>query len=145
MRTNIGAVIKRLREASRFTQDQFGMRVGTDKGNISRIESGKQEPEIARLEAIATTLGTTLSAIFAEAEGDKVAVPALTPSEAALLDDFQMLLLDDQVRLLAEVARLASAGRQYQARFGASTADDARVRRTFPRAPISKPRTPSKK
>jgi len=65
---SIGHVIRRRRNAKKFTLEQFAAMIESDAGNLSRIERGKQNYTPAMLSAIAAALGTTVSELAAEAE-----------------------------------------------------------------------------
>jgi len=65
---NIGHVIRRRRNAKKFTLEQFAAMIDSDAGNLSRVERGLQNYTPAMLTAIADALGTTVSDLAAEAE-----------------------------------------------------------------------------
>jgi DNA-binding XRE family transcriptional regulator len=52
----VGATIRKLREAKGFTQDQLASAVGMMRNNISRIEAAKHRPTLETLERIAKAL-----------------------------------------------------------------------------------------
>ena len=52
----IGATIRKLREAKGMTQEQLADAVGMMRGNISRIEAAKHRPTLETLERIAKAL-----------------------------------------------------------------------------------------
>ena len=53
---SIGEKIKLYREAQKFSQQEFALKIGISKGHLSRIESGEDKPSGGLLERIATTL-----------------------------------------------------------------------------------------
>ena len=57
---NVGATIRRLREAKGLTQDQLAMAVGMMRSNISRIEAAKHRPTLETMEKIAQALKISL-------------------------------------------------------------------------------------
>jgi SOS-response transcriptional repressor LexA len=62
---SIGDAIKKARIASGLTQQQLGEMVGTDNGNISRLERGRQGASQATFEAVCAALGISLSGVIA--------------------------------------------------------------------------------
>lgn len=52
-----------------MSQQDLADKLGVDKGNVSRYESGKQFPDIDKLEKIASAFNVTVSALFEMAEG----------------------------------------------------------------------------
>ena len=57
---NIGATIRRLREAKGLTQDRLATAVGMIRNNISRIEAAKHRPTLETMEKIAQALKISL-------------------------------------------------------------------------------------
>lgn len=74
---SIGKEIRRRRKALKWTLEDMVERVGSDTGNLSRIETGKQGASEDMLRKIAQALGCTVSDLFAGAEGQSnvAAVP----------------------------------------------------------------------
>ena len=66
---HIGQVIYALRQERHLTQEQLALEVETATSNLSRIEQGKSSPSLALLERMAQALGTSVTAIYAQAEG----------------------------------------------------------------------------
>lgn len=62
-RNVFGRNVKKLRVAQGLTQEALGDRVGTDKGHISRIESGQITPTLPTARAIANALSASLDAL----------------------------------------------------------------------------------
>lgn len=90
--------IREHRTARKLTLEQLADMVGTTKGHLSSIETGKREPSIPMLRAIAQALKVSDTAIFAPS----------SPEDARLLDfmhDFSRLSPDDQ----AAVSRIAKS------------------------------------
>lgn len=104
----IGAEIKRRRKAKPWSQQELADRSGTDAGNISRIERGKQGVLDPLLEAITGALGATLAELrrptTMPAEGGNV-----PPREARLLLARELLdlLPDDAIEPFLKWAREA--------------------------------------
>lgn len=74
--TNLGRVIRRLREFAGWTQEEFGSELGRC-GHKARSgvcvgyrERGKRSMRLEDLEAVASLLGTTPAGLLAAAEGD---------------------------------------------------------------------------
>ena len=66
---HIGQVIYALRQERQLTQEKLALEVETATSNLSRIEQGKSSPSLALLERLAQALGTSVTAIYAKAEG----------------------------------------------------------------------------
>jgi len=62
--TLFGSALKEIRKRNGVTQEQLAAHLGVSKGNISRYESGKQLPELKRIEQIATRLGVEASMLM---------------------------------------------------------------------------------
>ncbi|MBU0593343.1 MAG: helix-turn-helix domain-containing protein [Gammaproteobacteria bacterium] len=63
LKENIGETIRRLREASGMTQADLADKIGTDKGNVSRMEK-KGQGTLERLSDTADALGVRLSELI---------------------------------------------------------------------------------
>ena len=74
---HIGQVIYALRQERQLTQEKLALEVETATSNLSRIEQGKSSPSLALLERLARALNTSVTAIYAEAEGFKIESGAL--------------------------------------------------------------------
>lgn len=75
MQMTIGKVIRTLRKKKGMTIEQLATTVGSDVGNISRLERDKQGYSDALLQKIAAALGVHISRIFIpDVEGDDVFV-----------------------------------------------------------------------
>jgi hypothetical protein len=61
-----------------------------------------------------------------------------TNSEQQLLEDWRLLLEEDQERITAEITKLAAIAKTYRARFGAVTADNDKVTAALSIAPRTK-------
>ena len=70
---HIGQVIYGLRAERNLKQEALALEVNTATSNLSRIEQGKSSPSIALLERLASALNTSVTAIYAEAEGISLA------------------------------------------------------------------------
>ncbi|MGC4935951.1 helix-turn-helix domain-containing protein [Gordonia sp. DT30] len=79
----LGTVIKRLREVHGVTQEQLGRQAGYGAGAgvaISRIEAGATRPSHARLDGIASVLGSSVE----ELEGEATALSDQRTDEEAM-------------------------------------------------------------
>jgi len=64
----LGTVIRRKRQDSGLTIQAVADAIGSDVGNVSRMENNRQRITGSTLEAVAAILGTTPSEIWADAE-----------------------------------------------------------------------------
>lgn len=116
----IGKVIRTLRQEQGLTLEELALRIGSDAGNLSRVERGKQRYTPEMLQAIADALKTQVSVLFICAEQKLAAydvqgkpqVDAPRPSDES---DIVMALrrvlanLDtDKQKLVVEFARMLS-------------------------------------
>jgi len=71
MPTNLGPLVRRLRERHRLTQQELVEYTGLDRSAsyVSSIETGRTSPTLAELEAIARVLRTTAIEMIEEAGG----------------------------------------------------------------------------
>ena len=69
---HIGQVIYALRQERQLTQEKLALEVETATSNLSRIEQGKSSPSLALLERLARALNTSVTAIYAKAEGFRI-------------------------------------------------------------------------
>lgn len=65
---NIGSAIRHTRETLRLKLEMVALEAGFDPGNLSRIETGRQNPSIPRLEAIARAMEVTVADLYALVE-----------------------------------------------------------------------------
>jgi DNA-binding XRE family transcriptional regulator len=63
----VGATIRKLREAKGITQSQLASAVGMMRNNISRIESAKHRPTLETLERIAKALKVSVAELIVPA------------------------------------------------------------------------------
>ena len=80
---HIGQVIRSLREQKEWSQEKLALEAGMGTSHVSRIERGERRLPTNRLDTLASALGTTPAAMYAELEG----LPP--PSVAIDLDDNQ--------------------------------------------------------
>jgi transcriptional regulator with XRE-family HTH domain len=66
---HIGKIIYALRKSQGLTQEVLALEAETATSNLSRIEKGQRRPSGALLERLAKALNTSVTAIYAEAEG----------------------------------------------------------------------------
>ncbi len=97
----IGAVVRRRRKALGMNLAMLAEQIGSDPGNLSRIERGQQDYTPSWLEAVATALNTTVSEIVAEAE---------MPNSRLKTSDRQRMISEEQ-EMLAEYRRLRGSAR----------------------------------
>lgn len=69
----IGKVIRVLRKERDLSLESLAFDAATDASNLSRIERGIQQPTEEGLQAIAKALGTSVAAMYALAEGKRLA------------------------------------------------------------------------
>ena len=60
----IGWRIKILREGKGWTPQEFAVRLGMDRANVVRLESGRHAPSLATLERVAQVLEVTVTDLF---------------------------------------------------------------------------------
>lgn len=65
---HIGTAIRHTRETLRLKLEMVALDAGFDPGNLSRIETGRQNPSIPRLEAIAKAMEVTVADLYALVE-----------------------------------------------------------------------------
>jgi transcriptional regulator with XRE-family HTH domain len=65
----IGWAIRRVRKAQHLTLENLAIAIGSDAGNLSRVERGTQEVTEDALVAIATELKVSVSDLWRLAEG----------------------------------------------------------------------------
>lgn len=75
MDLQIGAAIRRARQAKGMTQAQLARLVGCMQSNVSHWETGRQSVPLTRLNSIATALDTTADTLVRAATADEK-VPA---------------------------------------------------------------------
>jgi len=71
---NIGIKIKEIREKQKISMNTLSRLCNVSQANLSRIESGRQQPAFDTLERIVAALGYTLAEFFSSS--DVVAVDA---------------------------------------------------------------------
>lgn len=69
---DIGSAIRQMREQLGLKLEAVAMEAGTDAGNLSRIETGKQKPSIGRLESIARAMNVGVTDLYALIENVRV-------------------------------------------------------------------------
>lgn len=72
MSFELGKAIKKLRVEKKMSQATLAEKVGVSTPNISRYESGKQNPEFDKMKAIADALNVKMSDLVLIAEGVNV-------------------------------------------------------------------------
>lgn len=94
-----GAKLRALRRSRGLTQAELGRGIGMAVSTVSMYESGKREPDIDTISAIAQCLKAPMTALVGEGEG-------LAADEKQLLCDFRAMDEEGR-RFLIESARLA--------------------------------------
>lgn len=72
---HIGAAIRQVRETFRLKIEMVAADAGFDAGNLSRIETGRQNPSVPRLEAIARAMDVTVADLYSLVERPRWWVP----------------------------------------------------------------------
>ncbi|MFQ5692540.1 MAG: helix-turn-helix domain-containing protein [Nitrospinota bacterium] len=67
---NVGARIRHLRKARRFTLEQLAERAGISKSVLSKIENGKVSSPISTYSHICSALNVSLADLFSEEDGE---------------------------------------------------------------------------
>lgn len=105
-RRGLGWAIRRVRQGQKRTLEDVAMAVGSDAGNISRIERGTQNAPEDLLQAIAAVLGLSMSDLWQIAEMGQAGVMGvaakagkMTDAQRAELERFaDFLLTQDRPR-----------------------------------------------
>jgi transcriptional regulator with XRE-family HTH domain len=63
---NLGKRIKEIRTAKKMSQKEIALSIDLDRGQFSRIENNKVEPNLNTLKKIANTLKVSLAELFNE-------------------------------------------------------------------------------
>lgn len=126
VRTEVGATLRRLREARGLSLEQLARRVGLGKTGVQAIESGRSGAPLDRLQALASALGASLVVEVRAPEAAaleralQAAVEALPEERRALLlrvaraaADVDDVLLRGAVEGLEAWARAARAARAH--------------------------------
>ena len=95
MGVTVGSVIRRRRKAKGLTLLDLANAVGSDPGNISRLERSEQGYSSQQIKAIADALGCSLGTLFAEA------------------DDLTVIHDKEERELLAAVRAMSPEARNY--------------------------------
>jgi transcriptional regulator with XRE-family HTH domain len=61
MAGNLGRNLRQLRKEREMTQEEVGHRSGVHPTEVSRIESGKRDPQVSTVERLAKALGVPAS------------------------------------------------------------------------------------
>lgn len=104
--SEFGARLRQLRRDRGLSQSDLARRSGVDQGWLSRLEAGTgKNPTAATLVALAGALDVTVTALSGTAR-TTLPLPMLDPAEAAVLELFAALRMDDPLGFLLNVARL---------------------------------------
>lgn len=63
-----GQVLRKMRQAEGWSQEQLGLEAGIQRNFVSLIETGQNQPTITTIFKLATALGTKPSKMVAQAE-----------------------------------------------------------------------------
>lgn len=63
-------VLRRHRKSMDLSQEELAFRAGLSMRYVSLLESGKHQPSLGTMKALADALDTRLTGMIAEAEGD---------------------------------------------------------------------------
>lgn len=110
---HIGQVIYALRQERQLTQEKLALEVETATSNLSRIEQGKSSPSLALLERLAQALGTSVTAIYAQAEG----VALNEPERQRLADVEEMDFSRDALQLRRDFRDLSQPNKRLTLEF----------------------------
>ena len=72
---SFGARVRELRRAAGMTQEDLAERCGLFRTYMSRIETGKANPTLTMIHALAASLGVSVPALFGEASESPARVP----------------------------------------------------------------------
>ena len=107
----IGRRLKALRNARKLTQAVVAEAIGIERASLSMIETGKDGPGLATLQALSDYFNVTLdylkngtTALSQDMPGDRVNDDA----ERSLLQLWRILGRDEQLQVLADIARRAT-------------------------------------
>lgn len=89
---NFGYIIRQLREARNWSQDELAFAAQTTAATISRIENNKQDTTLEQAGKLAAALGMPAYQLIALAEGFENSVDALAmPTEHRLINAYRQL------------------------------------------------------
>lgn len=102
-RRSLGWAIRRVRQGQKRTLEYVALEVGSDPGNISRIERGEQDAPEGLLKAIAGVLGLSMAELWQVAElgspgavGITAKAGKMTDTQRTELERFADFLLSQQ-------------------------------------------------
>lgn len=114
---DFGRVIRELREARGWSQEELAHRVNTSTANISRIETGKHGASETLKTLLAIEFGYRVYQLIALAEGVRSPeIPALTNQDEAVLLEYFRSMSKEQRTLFkaigAEFLRVRQGARE---------------------------------
>ena len=114
---SIGSAIRKRRKSLQLTLQQLAQQVGTDSGNLSRIERGSQGVSESMLRKLCTALDCSPAALYAQSE---------TPASATPLTHSHGIHPQDFVRWFRSATPYIHAfgGRTFVIAFGGEVVDD---------------------
>lgn len=114
VRMTIGSTIRALRKERGLTLNQLAAEIGSDVGNLSRLERDQQGYSDQTVSRIAKALGVPVAALFAEDDEQRARLMSHEPARDLPTDTFspvQVVELDDpQLTVIPEVRLRLTAG-----------------------------------
>lgn len=101
----LGEKIKELRKENDITQAQLGALLGMSQKNISAIETGKINVDIATLQKISNIFGVSLDYFLEEKELKRKVLRDISPEETNLILEFRLMPRKKQLALLELIKR----------------------------------------
>lgn len=93
-----GQLIRRLRQKENYTLTQLAAQLGVDSANLSKIETGKREFDVSRIEKLAKALNQEEDFFFNELLSEQVA------KSLYQIKNYQEILVmaEDKIKYLAQ-------------------------------------------
>lgn len=125
-RMQVGKVIRCLRQEQGLTLEELALRIGSDAGNLSRIERGKQRYTPEMLQAIADALNTPISHLFMRAEQN---VAPYGPADGRAEQGGEVASADNFLALRKALAGLDAGNQQLVLEFARMLSRQSRGRK----------------
>ncbi|MFC4158957.1 helix-turn-helix transcriptional regulator [Chitinimonas lacunae] len=98
---NLGYIIRTLREARNWSQDQLAHEAQTTAATVSRIENSKQDTTVELAGKLAAAFQMPAYELIAMAEGyERVSEPLSVPEEGQLVDAYRRMDKNKQQAVL---------------------------------------------
>jgi|TARA_B110000908_G_C9998333_1_gene333007 transcriptional regulator with XRE-family HTH domain len=93
-----GELIRRLRQKENYTLTQLAAKLGVDSANLSKIETGKREFDVSRIQKLAKALNQKEDLFFNELLSERVA------KSLYQLNNYQEILVmaEDKIKYLTQ-------------------------------------------